>query len=73
MSIVRKRFFAQQAANDFVQNLALDRRRTAGRVSPPPAIALHGLDCSYETLGYVLEVLVSVIEAEDDSPGADPA
>src|SRR5215510_6715080 len=58
---------------DFLQHSPLDRLVGRGRLMPPEAIASHGLGCCHEPGDDRREIRIRVVEAEDQTTGADPA
>src|ERR1700737_1604059 len=59
--------------NHLPQNPALDRLICQRRISPPPAIVLHGSCRRYEAVRDFDKLLRGIIEAEDQATGSNPA
>src|SRR6516225_1557173 len=75
LSITENR--AAQARPAFADNLlkhrSLDGAVSQCRIAPPPSIALHGARRRDEPIDNGGEVGIAVVEAEDQTAGADPA
>jgi hypothetical protein len=63
----------EAALDNVARNLALNGCVRQRRVGPKIAVVLHGFGCGDEALHHLSDIGFSVVQAEDNATGANPA